>query len=102
MIETKPIYLDNPTAEQKKKLQEFFTGEGVTAKFADSMEDGVITIQWPNERYECDENNLFADGFSTCPTAFKVAAKLGVKRGIYGKFLNVLDIKLKQCQFGCF
>ena len=102
MMQTKPIYLDNPTPEQKKKLDDFFTGAGVSAKFADSMEDAVITVQWPNERHECDENNLFADGFSTCPNAFKVAAKIGVERAVFGQFLNALDIKLKQCQFGCF
>ena len=96
------LYIGPGDDDYRKKLQEFFTGAGVTAKFADSMEDAVITVQWPNERHECDENNLFADGFSTCPNAFKVAAKIGVGRDVFGQFLNALDIKLKQCQFGCF
>ena len=31
-----------------------------------------------------------------------VAGKLGIERGLFGEFVNLLSIKLKQCQFGCF
>jgi hypothetical protein len=101
-METKGIFLDGHTDEAKGKIVEFFSAAGITPIFVDSAADAVVTIHWPTERVECDENNLYADGFSTCQTAFKIAGKLGIERGLFGEFVNLLSIKLKQCQFGCF
>ena len=99
---TKSIYLNNPTTEQAKKVEEFFAGHNIGASTVDSEDAAEVTIHWLTERQECDESNLYAHGFSTCPVAFKTAAKLGVDRDIFGQLLNTLEIKLKGCQFGCF
>jgi len=102
MLMTKSIYLNNPTPEQAKKVEEFFAGHNITADFVDSGDAAEVTVHWPGERRECDESNLYAEGYSTCPAAFKTAVKLGVDRDVFGRLLNTLEIKLKGCQFGCF
>jgi len=41
-------------------------------------------------------------GFITCPKARKLAKDLGVAPKIIGKACDELDIKIKDCELGCF
>jgi hypothetical protein len=101
-MDTNWLYLDNPSYEQRKKIDEFFKGLNITLRLVDSEAAADIIIRWPSERLECDERTLYADGFSSCSNAFKAAAEMGVEKVILGEFLNLLNIKLKECQLGCF
>ncbi len=42
------------------------------------------------------------EGKISCSLAFKVAADLGISRKEMGELLNELQIKIIQCQLGCF
>ncbi|MFC2038907.1 hypothetical protein ACFLUG_03960 [Chloroflexota bacterium] len=42
------------------------------------------------------------DGKLPCPVAFKIAEKLGVSNKQVGDMANKLDIKIANCQLGCF
>lgn len=42
------------------------------------------------------------DGKITCKEAFEIAESMGVKPLTVGKLLNELNIKIRQCQLGCF
>jgi hypothetical protein len=102
MIQAKRLYLNSPPIGVAEKIEQLFASVGIEADWADSPDAAAIGIFWPADRMECDEGRLFSGGFMTCPTAFKATARLEVDRATFGKLLNLLDIKLKQCQFGCF
>lgn len=42
------------------------------------------------------------EGFITCPRARKLAEELGVPPRAVGDACNVLKIKIKGCELGCF
>jgi hypothetical protein len=42
------------------------------------------------------------NGRIPCAAAFKLAEKLGITRSHLGELLNELNIKIIQCQLGCF
>ena len=42
------------------------------------------------------------DGKITCKEAFEIAEKLGIKPIDVGRALNDNNVKIKQCQLGCF
>ena len=102
MTKTHPIFLKGANPEQKRKIVDFFAGTDITPNIIDSEGEAAVIICWPDDRRECLEGNLYAGGFSTCATAFTMAAKLGIERNVFGELLNALDVKLKHCQFGCF
>ncbi len=41
-------------------------------------------------------------GKIACATAFRLAGELSLSTQEMGKLLNELEIKIKQCQLGCF
>ncbi len=43
-----------------------------------------------------------ASGKIACAAAFKLADELGLSRRQMGELLNELQIKITQCQLGCF
>lgn len=42
------------------------------------------------------------NGRIPCAAAFKLAEDLGITRSQFGELLNELNIKIIQCQLGCF
>ena len=102
MTETKPIYLDNPPEGIAGKVEELLTKSNIKPGWVDSAEDAIVTISWPDDRVECDEVMLYSGGYMTCPNAFKAAARMGLELPVFGELLNLLDVKLRQCQLGCF
>jgi hypothetical protein len=80
----------------------FLASKGADIEYADAPGDNVVVISWPGERKECDASSLCCGGFMSCENAFKTAAHLGLSRGVFGEFLNLLEIKLRHCQLGCF
>jgi len=102
MTNTKWLYLDNPPSDVAEKIRQLFASAKLEADWADTADAAAICISWPADRTECNEGMLYSGGFMTCPEAFKAAARIGMDRTTFGKLLNLLDIKLKQCQFGCF
>ena len=42
------------------------------------------------------------NGRIPCAVAFKLAEELGITRSRLGELLNELNIKVMQCQLGCF
>jgi hypothetical protein len=42
------------------------------------------------------------NGRIPCAAAFKLAEELGITRSRLGELLNELNIKISQCQLGCF
>ncbi len=42
------------------------------------------------------------NGKIPCATAFRLAEELGITRSRLGELLNELNVKIIQCQLGCF
>ncbi|MGC8861193.1 MAG: hypothetical protein ACP5R5_00290 [Armatimonadota bacterium] len=59
----------------------------------------VIRSEW---RVESTSAVLHAGGWIRCPVAREAAAKLGVDTKQFGKLLNALEIKVRDCELGCF
>ena len=55
-----------------------------------------------NEKEQCGPATLITGGWITCPDAWELADKLEVPRKRMGELLASFDIKVRQCQLGCF
>ena len=51
---------------------------------------------------ESEVNKLLAGGCIACPVARATAAKLGIDGRRMGKLLDLLDIRVRECELGCF
>lgn len=53
-------------------------------------------------RVESDGSTLQAGGWIRCQVARDIAARLGIDSKRFGRLLNRLDIKVRDCELGCF
>lgn len=63
---------------------------------------GDVTVEKSDERKPSTLYTLQAGGWITCPMAHEVASRLGISPGQIGKLLDHLDVKVRQCELGCF
>lgn len=84
-----------------RKLAEFFESESICLKVEDFGE-AVVSVSAPGGRLESCGDSIFAGGWVKCETARHIAEKLGVTRKEMGKILNFLDVKICDCELGCF
>ncbi len=64
--------------------------------------EGAVRVAQSGERRECDLTTLHAGGWITCPTAWAMASGLQIGNPAMGKILNLLDIRVRRCDLGCF
>lgn len=62
----------------------------------------AVRVEEGSERMECDLTTLHAGGWITCPAAQAAASKLQISNRAMGKILDLLDIKVRRCDLGCF
>jgi hypothetical protein len=65
-----------------------------------SQEDG--NIEQMNRRLEEELEASLVNGKLPCAVAFKIARKLKVASGEVGDTANKLNIRIANCQLGCF
>ena len=102
MKQTKPIFLCNPPPGFLEEIERLLASADVELSRADSEDAAAVCIIWVPDKLECGDSKLYVNGYMTCPSALEAAERLGVDRATFGKLLNLLDIKLRQCQLGCF
>ncbi len=102
MSETINLFLDGSAAERKTSLEEFFESAGVAPSWVESLEDADVVIDCPDERGVCEPDLLHCGGRMSCPNAFAAAARLRISRADMGRLLNLLEVKIGNCQLGCF
>ncbi len=102
MSETTKIYLDNPSDSAKENLEKFFGDAGITVEWATSADGAGVVIDWPEDKEICETGVLHAGGRVTCPYAFAAASKMKIERRVMGELMNHLDIRINECQLGCF
>ena len=62
----------------------------------------AVRVEQGSERMECDLVTLHAGGWITCPVARATASKLQIGNRAMGRILNLLEIKVRRCDLGCF
>ena len=69
-----------------------------------SAPDAAATVRVgePKERLQCDLTTLHRGGWITCETARAMAPRLEISMMDVGKLLDFLNIKVRQCELGCF
>ncbi len=61
-----------------------------------------VRVEAATTRQQCKADVLYTGGWIACSQALKMAEVLDIGPGNMGKLLNRLDIRVRQCQLGCF
>ena len=80
---------------------EFLTTEAIPLDVATSGESAV-RVETSTTRQQCRTDVLYTGGWIACSQALKIADALDIGAANMGKVLNLLDIRVRQCQLGCF
>lgn len=68
-----------------------------------SGDPGDVEIEpCEEERREGDISILYQGGWIRCSVARAAAEKLSIRYSDFGKVLDYLDIKIRDCELGCF
>jgi hypothetical protein len=84
-----------------ERVKSFIKSEGVSLEI---VQDGSadLRIVQSQGRVQSDACALHAGGWIACPTARAIAGRLDVSPKTFGRLLDVLDIKVRDCELGCF
>ncbi len=85
----------------KNELAGFLRREQIPLEAVDA-DLAAVTVAAPGGRLESGYETIFAGGWVKCETARYLAEKLGISRREMGKVLNFLDVKIRDCELGCF
>ncbi|MFH1754244.1 MAG: hypothetical protein ABIA59_00945 [Candidatus Latescibacterota bacterium] len=91
----------NGPDEMKETLNEFLGAENIDLTLS-TGKSGAVTIIPGKEKKECTASELYPDGWITCARALEMASALAIANGAFGKILNKIDIKVRNCELGCF
>ena len=86
--------------ELRETLASFLSNEGIALEVVAA--DGDARIESASERTMCESSILYPGGWIRCPEALALAARLNIVSGDVGKLLDRLDIKVRECNLGCF
>jgi len=82
-------------------VDQFLLDEGLAAGASESGGDG-IRVAASAERRECTINTIWSGGWIRCAVAHAAARKLGISTAKMGRLLYALNVKIRQCELGCF
>lgn len=89
----------------ESSLKAFFDGGAIDVEVVTDPFDGgsdVMVEESGAERLESDMRVLYSGGWISCNIAWGLADKLEISFGQMGAILHHLDVKIRQCQLGCF
>jgi hypothetical protein len=85
----------------KVKLVDFLNAENIGLQVTiESPAD--LLVHEVAERKESDGEHLFCGGWIECGVARSMADRLGVQTSDVGKLLDFLNVKIRNCELGCF
>ena len=87
--------------ELRETVGAFIKAEGVSIETVSGGGGGVQVVKSAG-RQQSDASTLESGGWITCSTARGVADKLGIDGLVMGKLLDLLNVKVRQCELGCF
>jgi len=80
---------------------EFLAAESIPLDVVTSGQSAV-RVEASTTRQQCRTDVLYTGGWIGCSEALTIADALDIGAGNMGKLLNWLDIRVRQCQLGCF
>jgi len=84
------------------KVRSFLEKEGIPLETVPPGQGAPVRIDQAPPKRECLPGRLFPKGRIPCALALETARRLGISPGQMGKLLDFLEIKVRQCQLGCF
>jgi hypothetical protein len=98
----------NPTAitigvhaHQRASLQEFIDAEALPWTLVDAP-GGRLNLAEAAQPAECSLDRLVPGGRILCSVALEMAEACHAPTGAIGRLMNLLEIKIRECQLGCF
>lgn len=82
-------------------VEAFVQSQEIALKVVQDEEADVRVVQLQG-RGECDESTLQAGGWIRCSTARELADRLDVSPKKIGRLLDFFDIRIRDCELGCF
>lgn len=89
------------TGKHRVSLQGFIQEEGLPWTLVEAP-GGTINLVEQDREGICSLEHLVPGGKILCPTALEMAEKYHVSPGSIGRLMNLLQIKIHECQLGCF
>jgi len=89
----------------ESQLKTFIGGRGIDIEVVSSSYDSsndILIDESGDQRQESNLRILYKGGFISCNNAWGLADMLGMSFSQMGALLDHLDVKIKQCQLGCF
>ena len=86
-------------------LKTFFDDNGIDLEVVSDSFDSVSDVMVEDtgdQKRQSDMRIIYKGGSITCSTAQALADKLEISLAQTGAMLDHLDVKIKQCQLGCF
>lgn len=87
--------------ELREPVGAFVDGEGLSIEVVGDG-DGTVQVVRSDQRRQSDSQTLQAGGWISCLMARDMATKLRIDSRKMGKLLDLLDIKIRACELGCF
>jgi hypothetical protein len=86
---------------RRAALEEFLQREALSWAIVDSPGGDISIIEAP-PKSECGPDILHPGGRIACSVALAMAGSLGVPGKKIGGLMNLLEIRIHDCQLGCF
>lgn len=88
-------------APRRAALQQFIAAEALPWTLVDAPGGRPDIVEGPPAA-ECDLARLVPGGRITCSVALEMAEACHAPAGAIGRLMNLLGIKIRECQLGCF
>ncbi|HOX40358.1 MAG TPA: hypothetical protein PL033_20440 [Candidatus Brocadiia bacterium] len=85
-----------------ERLRDLITRERLPISAASDGQGDVIVIDGDPPKSECGERELRVGGRLACQTGKAVASRLGVSPRKLRPLLDLFQIKVRACEWGCF
>jgi molybdopterin-guanine dinucleotide biosynthesis protein A len=85
----------------RQRLQAWAQREGVSLELGTEEEEGLRVTE-PEGRQPADLKTLCVGGWIACELGHELAGRIGVPEKKLAGLLDVLDIRVRKCQLGCF
>ncbi|HVP38876.1 MAG TPA: hypothetical protein VMS93_06785 [Candidatus Saccharimonadales bacterium] len=89
------------SAAHRASLQKFLEAEGLPWALVEAP-GGTLNLVEQDPPAECDVARLFPGGRILCSVALAMAETYQAPAGSIGRLMNLLKIKIHDCQLGCF
>ena len=83
-------------------VQAFLDAQNLSLELITAGQADVEVVMADEPKQTCSANQLYIEGRIACAQAFELAELLSIPRCHVGTLLDLLKIKIKACQLGCF